>query len=67
MATLSELKARLETLAKIETWTDDDEDFIVWERAGGNMDDAYWGGESDGRVNHARDLLNEFKDLFENA
>jgi hypothetical protein len=55
----SEMKAKLEKLAARKCWSDD-ENFIVDEYAGVNMDDAYCGGSSDGKAVLARELLAEF-------
>ena len=51
-----ELKARLEKLAASECWSDDP-DFMVDDYAGGNIDDAYYGGEHSGEVRLAREIL----------
>lgn len=56
-----ELKKKLEELARMKTW-EDEEDFCPCDFCGGNYDDAYYGGESDGEVNLARTLLKEFGD-----
>ncbi len=56
-----ELKAELEAMAKKECWCDAD-DFMVDDYAGGNMDDAYAGGSSDGEIGLARYLLDKYGD-----
>jgi hypothetical protein len=53
------MKAKLEKLASRECWSDD-EDFMVDDYAGGNIDDAYYGGNADGEAGLARALLAEF-------
>jgi hypothetical protein len=53
---LSKLKETLQKLAAKPAWFDDEE-FMVDDYAGGNMDDAYQGGVRDGRVELARELL----------
>jgi hypothetical protein len=54
-----EMKAMLEKLAARKCWCDDDE-FMVDDYAGGNMDDAYSGGADDGGALLARSLLKRF-------
>lgn len=39
----------------------EDDDFNPMDQFGGNMDDAYWGGCQDGRVELARELLKYVK------
>lgn len=51
-----EMKERLEKLAASECWSDDPE-FMVDDYAGGNIDDAFYGGEHSGEVNLAREIL----------
>lgn len=53
------LKEKLMLIAQIECWSDD-EDFMPHDYAGGNIDDAYSGGTTDGEVIFARKLLKEF-------
>ena len=55
----TKLRAKLVDLAKKKCWCDD-EDFMVDDYAGGNIDDAYSGGIEDGEILLARKLLNEF-------
>lgn len=56
-----ELKTYLEKLAKRSTWMDeDDEDFNAYDWAGGNADDAYYKGNTDGETILARELLSKF-------
>lgn len=53
-----ELIKKLKELAKSECWDDNmNDDSIVDDFAGGNVDDAYWGGEHTGRVKLARETL----------
>lgn len=54
-----ELRIFLEKIASLPAWNDDD-DFMVDDRAGGNVDDAYNGGQNDGEILLARQLLKEF-------
>ena len=53
-----ELRARLEELAARGCWLDDPE-FVVDDYAGGNIDDAFAGGERSGETNLAREILAE--------
>jgi len=53
---MEELKEKLNKLASRSCWNDH-EDFIVYELAGGNIDDAYYGGYDDGQANLAREIL----------
>jgi hypothetical protein len=46
----------LKKLAGKEAWCDC-EDFIPYDYAGGNFDDAYYGGTSDGGILLARSIL----------
>lgn len=57
----AEMKAMLEKLATRSCWCDD-EDFMVHDYAGGNIDDAYYGGYSDGESELARLLLSMIKE-----
>lgn len=54
---------RLKSLAADECWGDelfaDDTDTYVDDYAGGNVDDAFSGGERTGEVMLARDILDE--------
>ena len=54
-----ELQERLERIAEDTAWSDDEE-FQVDDYAVEHLDDAYWGGQSDGEINLARDLLKDF-------
>lgn len=57
----NKLKEKLETLAKQECWEDVlDDDTIIDDMAGGNEDDAYYGGLNSGEILLARRLLSEF-------
>jgi hypothetical protein len=56
-----EMKAMLEKIAKRKAWSDDEE-FMVDDYAGGNIDDAYYGGTNDGEVLLSRALLKLFGD-----
>jgi hypothetical protein len=53
------LKLYLVAKAKREAWSDDEE-FIAGDYAGGNFDDAYFGGTEDGETLLARHLLETF-------
>jgi hypothetical protein len=57
---LDELKALLVEVAKRPHWDSNAEDFCVDDYAGGNIDDAFYGGESVGEVMFARRLLKRF-------
>lgn len=46
----------LKELANKKAWTDD-EDVNIDDYAGGNIDDAYYGGERAGKINLAREIL----------
>jgi hypothetical protein len=53
-----EMIARLKKLAAEETIFDsEDEDVVIDDYAGGNVDDAYWRGTRDGETSLARDIL----------
>ncbi len=54
-----ERKEKLQKLAARKNWSDDP-DFVVDDYAGGNIDDAFYGGTDDGETNLARQLLKEF-------
>ena len=68
---LAKILAIITPLSKKEIWfdkTDDDEgnvdldsDICVDDYAGGNVDDAYYGGERAGYTQLARDLLKAIK------
>lgn len=53
---VTELKAFLQKTADKTAWLDDKE-FMVDDYAGGNIDDAYSGGVSDGEILMAREIL----------
>jgi len=53
------ISEKLKRLAKKECWFDDEE-CIINDWAGGNIDDAYQGGCVDGETALARELLKEF-------
>lgn len=53
------LKDKLMKIANQVVWSDDAE-FMVDDYAGGNIDDAFYGGQDDGSVQLARELLTEF-------
>lgn len=59
---LAALKEHLMDIAKKKAWSDDEE-FMVDDYAGGNIDDAYYGGASDGEVLLARQILEEFFEI----
>ncbi len=55
-----EVIARLKKLAERRTWADGlDNETIVDDFAGGNIDDAYYGGESSGETSLARSILTD--------
>jgi hypothetical protein len=54
-----ELRQYLESVSKRECWFDDD-DFSPCDYAGGNYDDAYYGGSDDGEALFARQLLSKY-------
>lgn len=60
---LEKLKVYLEKIAAKEACIDDKE-FNAYDYSGGNFDDAYYKGTSDGKILLARELLksNIFKD-----
>lgn len=51
-----ELIEELKKLAGEEVWSDDP-DFAIDDYAGGNIDDAFYGGERCGRTKLAREIL----------
>jgi hypothetical protein len=51
-----EMIERLKILAKRNIWPDE-EDFEVYRYCGGNVDDAYEGGEEAGETQLARNIL----------
>ena len=51
-----ELIEKLKALAREQAWTDDEE-FDIDSYASGNADDAFFGGQEDGRINLAREIL----------
>lgn len=53
------LEEKLQKIANQVVWSDDAE-FMVNDYAGGNIDDAFYGGQDDGAVQLARELLAEF-------
>ena len=53
---IGEVKNMLTKLAERECWCDDN-DFMIDDYAGGNVDDAYYGGSNDGETLLARELL----------
>lgn len=46
----------LNGLAEQDSWSDD-VDFMIDDYAGGNLDDAYYGGFKDGQIDLAREIL----------
>jgi hypothetical protein len=55
------LVAELKSIADKKAWCDD-EDFMVNDYAGGNIDDAYSGGYDDGEIIMARHILTQLKE-----
>ena len=53
---IGEVKNMLTKLAERECWCDDN-DFMIDDYTGGNIDDAYYGGSNDGETLLARELL----------
>ena len=47
---------KLKVIAREEAW-DDNEDFSIDDYAGGNQDDAFYGGQRSGEINLAREVL----------
>jgi hypothetical protein len=56
---LNKLKEKLIKLSEKKCWCDD-KDFMVYDYAAGNIDDAYYGGSDDGEVLLAREILKDF-------
>lgn len=53
-----ELLEKLQKLATQKSWEDQfDDDSIIDDFAGGNIDDAYYGGYRDGEISLAREVL----------
>lgn len=52
----AKMKKMLEELAARKCWSDSEE-FDPYSSSGGNFDDAYYGGVSDGEAFLARELL----------
>lgn len=53
---------RLKKLAASDAWVDelgDGSDVIIDDFAGGNVDDAFWGGLRSGEIQLAREILSE--------
>lgn len=61
MIDVEKLQEKLKGIASCECWRDN-KDFTPYDYSGGNIDDAYYGGNQDGGVELARILL---KDFFE--
>jgi hypothetical protein len=60
----NEIIERLKYFAQKECWADelyDEGDFTVDDFAGGNVDDAYYGGENAGYTQLAREILDSLK------
>ncbi len=53
---MEEIKKELQELSTRKTW-EDEEEFDVNGFSGGNIDDAYYGGQKDGETNLAKRLL----------
>lgn len=60
-ASVEVLVKRLKKLAETRSWADglEEPDTIVDDYAGGNIDDAYYGGERAGETSLARSILKE--------
>jgi len=50
---------KLIKLARRDTIYDQNVDAVIYDFVGGNVDDAYIFGKSDGRINLARDVLTD--------
>ena len=60
------LIAKLKQLAEQTCWGDDDnEDSVIDDFAGGNVDDAFEGGERTGETFLAREILDEMEIPYE--
>ena len=59
MKKMEELRKYLMERAGRPAWPDD-EDFMIYDYCGGNMDDAYYGGREDESIIMARELLEKF-------
>lgn len=59
MDKLDIIKKSLKLLAQENCWSDNS-DFSPIEYAGGNYDDAYYGGVTDGQIDLARKLLKKY-------
>ena len=60
------LIAKLKQLAERGCWGDDDnEDSVIDDFAGGNVDDAFEGGERTGETFLAREILDEMEIPYE--
>lgn len=53
---LEQLRTLVAKTAAEQGWSDDGEDFMVDDYAGGNVDDAYSGGVRDGKIGFAREI-----------
>ena len=51
----------IEKLKKLaaESCCSDDEDFNAYDYSGGNFDDAYYAGTSDGEISSAREIIED--------
>lgn len=56
-------------LAQRKSWDDElndpEEDSMIYDMAGGNIDDAYYGGHLCGRIDHAREVLDNLVKVVE--
>lgn len=61
---------KLKQLARQTTWADaaeeDGDEFMIDDYCGGNVDDAFSGGESVGETNLAREILTHLKISWKN-
>lgn len=60
--TINEIKAKLKKLADQKKHSDRD-DFMPDDCAGGNIDDAFYGGWHDGEISLARSILKDLEKL----
>ena len=60
--TLPEIKIKLKKIADQKKHSDR-EDFLPDDCAGGNIDDAFYGGWNDGEISLARSILKDLESL----
>lgn len=58
---LKKIFEMINPISKKDVWSDNfSEESIINDFAGGNIDDAFWGGERDGQTQLARQLIKTF-------